>query len=145
MTRKQAITVGLICGLVLGPFVGCVELAIVVVITDATLRYQAITYPIFLLPFAILMFGLPGAVAGALSGWAVHAMSPTLKSRLQIVVSAALIGAILAMVAVGALKLFRFQIEWIYLLLAGSSGFLTGSGFGLWFSHANSQPLTTNY
>jgi hypothetical protein len=141
MTRTKASLVGLLCGLFVGPFVGSFEVALFASFSEPQNRSAVLFFPLTLYPFAILMFGLPGALGDAVSGWTVQAIAPKLKSRSQIIALSALIGTVLASIAVETLDVLRLQIDRGFMLLAGSSGLLTGIAFGVWFSRPD--PPTT--
>ena len=132
MSRAKAIVTGAIAGASLGPFFGACVIAVAYGLLDPQFRLSATAWPIFFLPFGILIFGVPGAFAGALTAMLLHAAVPRFPSRFRFSLFAAISGAIVGAGLIGAVKLWSNNVAPGYIPATIIAGSVTSTMYSLW-------------
>ncbi len=142
MNRVRAILMGAAFGGILAPFIGCITIAVTGGLMDPKFRFQALSWPIFFFPYAVLLFGIPGVLAGACFGWYLHSHLSKFRSRSSLIFFAAMTGGAAGALIMTLLKLASDNIASAFLLPAVVSGSVAAVLYSVWL-HRRTVPFQT--
>ncbi len=129
-------------GGILAPFIACITIAVTGGLMDPKFRFQALSWPIFFFPYAVLLFGIPGALAGACFGWYLHAHLNKFRSRPSLICFAAMTGGATGAMIMTLLKLASDNVATAFFTPAVVSGSVAAVLYSVWL-HRCTVPLQT--
>ena len=143
MNRTSAIGMGAVFGGILAPFIGCVVIAITRGLMDPKFRFVALSWPIFFFPYAALLFGIPGGLAGACFGWCLHSALHKFRSPRILLFFAAMTGGAAGAVIMTIFKLASDNFSSAFFVPAVVSGSVAAALYSLWLRRctAHSQSV----